>query len=83
MTLEDVPSVNYLENDIDPGKGKEIEQIEQAPREEGIRRFKIIGTKKFLHDDEELDRYLDHVLAWWRGERKPQGVPLERVYRCS
>lgn len=48
----------------------------------GIRRFKIIGTKTFLHDDLELDNYVTQVLKWWRGERRPEGVSLEHSYRC-
>ncbi|KDR85679.1 hypothetical protein GALMADRAFT_234689 [Galerina marginata CBS 339.88] len=61
------------------GKNKEIESLDEL----GIRRFKIIGTKNFSHNDEELDEYLTHVLKWWRGERKPEGVPLDRAHRCS
>ena len=67
-------------NDIDKGKQKESEP---ESSEEGIRRFKIIGSKKFFHNDEELDNHLAHVLKWWRGERKPEGVSLDHTHRCS
>ncbi|KAF9486478.1 hypothetical protein BDN70DRAFT_988033 [Pholiota conissans] len=53
-----------------------------GPGERGIRRYKIIGTKKFIHDDMELDTHLTQVLRWWRGERKPEGVSVEHSYRC-
>ncbi|KAF5312739.1 hypothetical protein D9619_002639 [Psilocybe cf. subviscida] len=59
----------------------------KAPRstlgETGIRRYEIIGTHKFAHNDEELDRHLTHVLEWWHGQRKPEGVSPEHSYRCS
>ncbi|KAH9486314.1 Exonuclease V [Psilocybe cubensis] len=80
LPLVDLPEIECVDvtEKIGKGKEKEIEAEEQ-----GIRRFKIIGTKRFLHNDEELDKYLDHVLEWWRGERRPEGVPLDRTYRCS
>lgn len=51
--------------------------------ETGIRRYEIIGTHKFQHDDRQLDKHLTHVLKWWHGQRKPEGVSLEHSYRCS
>ena len=53
------------------------------PEPESVDRFEIVGRKGFLHDDIELDAYLSHILKWWRGKRKPEGVPLEHVSRCS
>jgi hypothetical protein len=61
-------------------KGKAAERVME---DTGIRRYEIIGTHKFAHDDAELDRHLTHVLKWWHGERKPEGVSLEHSYRCS
>ncbi|KAF9055971.1 exonuclease V a 5' deoxyribonuclease-domain-containing protein [Panaeolus papilionaceus] len=43
----------------------------------------IIGSKVFIHNDNELDGFIGNVLRWWRGERKAQGVDLERSYRCN
>ncbi|CAA7264816.1 unnamed protein product [Cyclocybe aegerita] len=62
-------------------KGKAKEQPSE-PEPEGMMRFPIIGTKAFFHNDAMLDAHLDHVLKWWHGERKPEGVPVEYTYRC-
>ncbi|KAI0706286.1 exonuclease V [Cerioporus squamosus] len=43
---------------------------------------KILGTKEFEMDDGLLDEYLTRVLAWWYGERPPQGVEVELTRRC-
>ena len=43
---------------------------------------KIIGTKEFDLDDGLLDDYLESVLAWWYGERPPQGVDVDLTRRC-
>lgn len=54
----------------------------EPEEEDGIRRFKIIGSKKFLYDPDTLEKHLAHVLQWWRGKRPPEGVPIDRAYRC-
>ncbi|KAF9567828.1 hypothetical protein CPC08DRAFT_680578 [Agrocybe pediades] len=54
----------------------------EPAEEDGIRRFKIIGSKKFKYDEELLEKHLTRVFQWWRGERPPEGVPLDRAYRC-
>ncbi|KAI8986091.1 exonuclease V [Trametes punicea] len=43
---------------------------------------RILGTKVFELDDGMLDRYLTRVLAWWHGERPPEGVSVELTRRC-
>jgi len=43
----------------------------------------IIGVKKFEIDIQFLDRYLDDVLAWWNGRRRPRGVDASLTRRCS
>ncbi|RPD64631.1 hypothetical protein L226DRAFT_565390 [Lentinus tigrinus ALCF2SS1-7] len=43
---------------------------------------KIIGTKEFEVDDAFLDEYLTRILAWWYGERPPEGVDVELTRRC-
>ncbi|THV01421.1 hypothetical protein K435DRAFT_853830 [Dendrothele bispora CBS 962.96] len=43
----------------------------------------IIGSKQFTFDGMFLDSYLDDVLQWWRGTRKPRGVSLQQSWRCS
>jgi len=46
-------------------------------------RYQILGTKVFTYDPEFLSSRLADVLAWWRGERKPKGVPVELARRCT
>jgi len=72
--------MNLPQNDK---KGKEQLMGLGQQEDGGIRRFRIIGTKKFCYDDSQLQSHLTHVLQWWRGERKPEGVPLDQAYRCS
>lgn len=42
----------------------------------------IIGTKTFLMNDVDLTDYLNYGMQWWKGEREPQGVPANEVYKC-
>lgn len=42
----------------------------------------IIGTKEFEFDANCLDEYLEDILKWWNGDRKPRGVSLEQSGRC-
>lgn len=42
----------------------------------------IIGTKEFIYDEDFLDAHLAHILRWWHGHRKPEGVSLENSRRC-
>ena len=57
--------------------------LKESSKKEDIRRFNIVGRIEFLHDDKILDAHLTHILKWWRGERKPVGVPLELAWRCK
>ncbi|KAI0964135.1 hypothetical protein AcW1_001025 [Taiwanofungus camphoratus] len=42
----------------------------------------VLGRKRFVVDEELLDRYLDSVLQWWHGQRPPRGVGVELTRRC-
>ncbi|KAH7886022.1 exonuclease V a 5' deoxyribonuclease-domain-containing protein [Phlebopus sp. FC_14] len=42
----------------------------------------IIGVKKFMMDDYQLDSYLDDVLQWWHGARPARGVDIAQSNRC-
>lgn len=42
----------------------------------------VIGSKTFLHDDTEIDSYLESKLNWWRGKREAQGVDVEDAFKC-
>ena len=59
------------------------EPSENLAKPNGIDRFEIVGRKEFFHNDIELDAHLSRILEWWRGKRKPEGVPLEHASRCS
>ena len=65
---------------VSPKSPKEDEEsdTEEAATEE----THILGTKCFALDDSYLDEYLERVLAWWHGQRPPQGVEIEHTRRC-
>lgn len=42
----------------------------------------IVGSKTFPMDEGELQNYLDHEMAWWKGEREAEGVVVEEAYKC-
>ncbi|KAI5897784.1 uncharacterized protein SCHCODRAFT_02149170 [Schizophyllum commune H4-8] len=44
--------------------------------------LEVIGTKEFIMDDAVLNAHVESVFQWWRGERAPQGVPVELARRC-
>ncbi|KXN88879.1 putative exonuclease V, mitochondrial, partial [Leucoagaricus sp. SymC.cos] len=43
----------------------------------------ILGTNVFDYNPELISSHLADILAWWRGERKPKGVPVELARRCA
>ncbi len=62
-----------IENSID-NEGMTAAELEKEA--------KILGTRKFWMDDPFLDEYLTRVLAWWYGQRPPQGVNVRLRRRC-
>lgn len=42
----------------------------------------LIGVDTFRNEPEELDVWLGSVLAYWKGERPPEGVALPQTNRC-
>ncbi|KAL4069823.1 exonuclease V [Scleroderma yunnanense] len=42
----------------------------------------IIGERRFLMDDGQLDSYLQDILQWWLGRRGARGVLIPHSYRC-
>lgn len=42
----------------------------------------VIGTHTSPVDDEALGAYLDRNLAWWLGQKEPEGVDIEEAYKC-
>ncbi|KAF8910084.1 exonuclease V a 5' deoxyribonuclease-domain-containing protein [Gymnopilus junonius] len=63
-----------------PSENPDLNQ--DASDGDGIHHFKIIGHKRFLFDAQVLDNHLTHVMKWWRGQREPEGVAIDRTYRC-
>lgn len=59
---------------VDDGDGDSANDIAESP---------IIGVKTFDMDDTLLDTHLSRVLAWWMGERPPEGVSIENTRRCG
>ena len=67
----------FTEND------NEISTPPTVTRQDTAEKYQILGTKVFTYDSEFLSSRLADVLAWWRGERKPKGVPVELARRCT
>ncbi len=44
--------------------------------------YQTLGIKTFEYDPGLLSGHVADVLSWWRGERKPRGVPVELTRRC-
>ena len=42
----------------------------------------IVGTRSFAYDALTLDTYVKQIMAWWRGERMPNGVDIEESFKC-
>lgn len=42
----------------------------------------VIGSKSFVYDSDVLDTYLKKTMAWWNGERMPNGVEIEEAFKC-
>lgn len=42
----------------------------------------LIGIDRFENSPQELDQYLGRILAYWNGERAPEGVALAQTHRC-
>lgn len=57
-------------------------QLEPEEDEDGTSGA-IIGRLTFPHDPKALAEHLAWALGYWRGEREPQGVPLEHTRRCA
>ncbi|CZR62128.1 uncharacterized protein PAC_12025 [Phialocephala subalpina] len=42
----------------------------------------IVGAKAFMMDNDELTRYVEREMQWWKGEREPVGVVIEEAFKC-
>ncbi|KAF9451416.1 hypothetical protein P691DRAFT_699478 [Macrolepiota fuliginosa MF-IS2] len=71
-------------NTADEVEGHKGEQpIQQTVDGSGEKQHQVLGTKVFPYDPEFLSAHLVSILAWWRAERPPKGVPMELARRCS
>jgi exonuclease V len=41
-----------------------------------------LGTSKVLYDAEFVTATVKHVSSYWRGDRVPDGVPIEEAFKC-
>jgi hypothetical protein len=55
---------------------------DDVDKEEGIRRFPLIGKRTFVYSKDEMNMHVLHLLEWWHGERPPEGVPIYLTSRC-
>ncbi|CAG8650436.1 hypothetical protein RhiirA5_411755 [Rhizophagus irregularis] len=42
-----------------------------------------LGSKYFDYDENQLDNYLEKTVKYWKGDRKPEGVPIEDAWKCQ
>jgi exonuclease V len=42
----------------------------------------VLGGRSFVHDEEDLQRYLADEMKWWRGARPARGVELSEAFKC-
>lgn len=43
----------------------------------------VIGVKLMHYNGAMLDTFLERALAYWHGQRKPEGVSIEDIGRCG
>ncbi|KAL7942595.1 deoxyribonuclease domain-containing protein [Trichoderma barbatum] len=56
-----------------------ILRVQYVYREDG----RELTTHDFPVSPQTLDTYLEGDMSWWRGERRPGGVPIEEAFKCS
>jgi exonuclease V len=43
----------------------------------------VIGSQLFMHEEEEVEKWIADQFAWWNGHRPPKGVDIEEAYKCK
>lgn len=43
----------------------------------------MLGFRAVSNDDEKLDKHLEDVIKWWKGERGTVGVDIEDSWKCK
>lgn len=64
----------------DKSKGKEPEREAEGS---ATKKWIVMGTKTFDHDDEFIEDCLTSILNYWHGRREARGVEDAEVERCS
>lgn len=66
----------------DPGASSPIGDVLRAEfRASGS--GSVMGTRTFGYDASALDAYLKNIMAWWRGDRMPNGVDIDEAFKCG
>ena len=42
----------------------------------------IMGSRTFVHDEDELVKYVGEEMEWWRGKREAKGVDVQEAFKC-
>jgi len=42
-----------------------------------------MGSLHFEYDEDQIMKYLTKSSKYWKGDRKPEGVPIEEAWKCQ
>ncbi|KAJ5614043.1 hypothetical protein N7528_007697 [Penicillium herquei] len=43
---------------------------------------RLLGSRSFLFDPNNMNSYIDEQMEWWRGQRDPNGVGIAEAWKC-
>lgn len=43
----------------------------------------LLGNRYFTFEQEEIEKWSDSEMQWWRGKRDARGVDIEEAYKCG
>jgi exonuclease V len=68
---------------LNPDETDPFQPNARPPRKQEPEPGSVICTNTFFVEPETLDLFLSETMAWWKGEREPQGVPVEEAgFKC-
>jgi exonuclease V len=68
---------------LNPDETDPFQSNSRLPRKQEPEPGSVICTNTFFVEPETLDLFLSETMAWWKGEREPQGVPVEEAgFKC-
>ncbi|CAG8828384.1 16552_t:CDS:2, partial [Dentiscutata erythropus] len=41
-----------------------------------------LGSLYFEYEEDMLDKHLKRSIIYWKGDREPEGVPIEEAWKC-